>query len=1807
MTTQNIFSFISETNTMTKIQGILKTTIFFSIILLHGSMSAQCGNAYIAGVVDGPLMGGIPKMIQICANADIADLSIYGIGSANNGGGSDGEEFSFPVMPLPAGNCITVATETVEFNNFFGCDPDFVDAVANINGDDAVELFCSGTVEDVFGDINTDGTGEIWEYLDGWAVSTDQMASGTIFDNNWMYSGPNALDGETSNATAATPFPNAACPAPVCNDIIVEAVAICSDVNNSFMERSYYVEVTAVTGGTGSNDFNVSVGSNSQSYAGAALVFGPFAHSLNGNAVQSVTVTDNLLGSCMTTVEVVETFCTDINGNGAADNDYVNCICTDAAIDDSGGTIFSQAQPGTFMSGGSSDFLQWYLLTDVSSGNTNIITANPVGLFASLAEDTYYVFALNFKSDQAANVSALLSPGAPVDLTALINGSAPFEDDCYTVCGPATYEVDCSADISSLACNDDINVTLGPACDASLLSIDQLIENQVSSPEEFTITMTAPDGTVIDIRNETSDTGDNVNNFIGQQLVYTVTHLCSNETCWGNVTLEDKTPPELECDCPVGGLGNGNFAPECIFSCYDVTLLEGQNLPSDIDDFVNGSIEDNCQNFEVESVTFEDDLSDLGLCRGSTLRRTWTVTFTALGGTQTDVITCTREYLFEPLNLSSIIATEGVIDNPVNNTVYLPSTTVSVDCNDGTSPADIASSLGVGFAYPHIYIDDRPVSIEENLCNVNSIFSDSASSGSNCSPGCVSGGKIFRSWTLLDWCTSEVQNHLQVIALDDSQAPMLSLSGSITESTQAGFCTLDFALPAPSRLNDNCDTNVTYNVDGTSGDHTIIGDALSGFTAVGLEAGTHQIFYSATDCCGNQSEATLEITIKDNTSPNAIAVEYITVPVYAAGATEAFALVSAESIDNGSFDNCSEVTLDIRRMDDHCDRTDDEFGPFVHFCCEDMGPEGFAEIEVELLVTDDCGNTNVVRSMVVLQDRSSDETTCPDGMIISCNQFNEGFLDDLSVTGMPARTGICGDVNLGINNNEVLNSTVPASKPANADPTFDINGDGIPDMIPPYDESCGFGALVREFESEGSVICTQYFVVEPDQFNPGSIVWPTDMTVGCAGFELEPPTFDDVVCGHVSINVTSDTLDNVGGVCFTIENVWTIIDWCTFDRTDGAQGRFTNTQKIEVVDTNSPTVNIPQNMTFDILSDACTLDFVSIPLSASDDDGCPTGELSWLITVDFDNDGFVDVTQIESSFSGDTIQLELNRVPVTKSGHSISIAVTDNCGNEGSAQSTFTVSDTTAPTVYCNSVSTSIDEDGTFALWAIDFNAGATDNCSSQDDLLFTFSEQAPPNATGYYNPEDGSPATQADFEAGVADSWNASTGSSGRLFSREDVGLNGILTVSVYVHDECGNSNFCVVNAIVSDDTTPVGARTIISGKFYTEIGESIQEVETSLIANASSNESYFMSDENGEYAFDDVVMHDDYLLQGQKSDDIMNGLNTVDIIHIQRHILGQERLSSPYKMIAADVNLDNRINGTDLVALRKMILGVNDDFGHDQSWTFVDAYQQLTIDNPWIYRDSIMLINLSEQKTESDFIGVKLGDVDNSVIPNAVNQGIEFRNDDDILYVYDDLFVEAGERVDVTIASSVSDVIGYQIQLFVEEGEVLGLDGKGLTEANYSIQGSKVAVSYNGDLSLSDQSAAFTLSIIAGSDGLLSEQLSIKNSQLRSEAYVGESLNARDIRLTAKETSDIKLYQNRPNPFSDQTDIDFELPENGEVTMTLYNVTGQIIKTISRTGVKGLNTWTLSKSDINTTGLVYYKLEFGDSKAIRHMLIVE
>ena len=216
----------------------MKNYIFLNFFLFL-SFNLFSQDLIISGVFDGPLTGGTPKGVELYATADIADLSSYGLGSANNGGGTDGEEFTFPSDSASAGDYIYVTYEAAEFLTYYGFSANYMHGSMGINGDDAIELFYNSSVIDTYGEPDVDGNGDPWEYLDGWAYRVNNTGPDASWvQNNWTYSGANAVDNCTTNNGCSSVMP-----VKTFNKLSVSSATTTISTNASY-------DVVVVTGGT---------------------------------------------------------------------------------------------------------------------------------------------------------------------------------------------------------------------------------------------------------------------------------------------------------------------------------------------------------------------------------------------------------------------------------------------------------------------------------------------------------------------------------------------------------------------------------------------------------------------------------------------------------------------------------------------------------------------------------------------------------------------------------------------------------------------------------------------------------------------------------------------------------------------------------------------------------------------------------------------------------------------------------------------------------------------------------------------------------------------------------------------------------------------------------------------------------------------------------------------------------------------------------------------------------------------------------------------------------------------------------------------------------------------------------------------------------------------------------------------------------------------------------------------------------------------------------------------------------------------
>src|SRR5690606_12261250 len=112
------------------------------------------------------------------------------------------------------------------------------------------------------------------------------------------------------------------------------------------------------------------------------------------------------------------------------------------------------------------------------------------------------------------------------------------------------------------------------------------------------------------------------------------------------------------------------------------------------------------------------------------------------------------------------------------------------------------------------------------------------------------------------------------------------------------------------------------------------------------------------------------------------------------------------------------------------------------------------------------------------------------------------------------------------------------------------------------------------------------------------------------------------------------------------------------------------------------------------------------------------------------------------------------------------------------------------------------------------------------------------------------------------------------------------------------------------------------IAGRVTTDEETAITNAKVRIRGPEFSKE--VMTDREGKFAFEDLVMYNDYEIEVEKMDEALEGLTALDIVHIQRHILGINKFKSPFKMVAADLNLSENVNASDIVMLRKLILGI-------------------------------------------------------------------------------------------------------------------------------------------------------------------------------------------------------------------------------------------------------------------------------------------
>lgn len=1198
-----------------------------------------------------------------------------------------------------------------------------------------------------------------------------------------------------------------------------------------------------------------------------------------------------------------------------------------------------------------------------------------------------------------------------------------------------------------MVCRQNFNVSLGSDGTATLTPDIVLNTSTEGCTEGFTIN-------IIDANSGYQYGSVATAQMIGVTLMFNVIDNATGNNCDGNISVLDNTPPQLFLDTLYLDC-NADFNPNAF------------GLPVAVDNVT-----------PYEQLTFDwvDEYTDLecfsdvnGHPVTGQLERTWTVS-DASGNTRQG---------------SQLIYRKR---NAITDVVF------PANRDDISAPAlicNVSNALDLSLTGEPM-INGIPVS--QGDCDLIVSHVDQET------PVCGGETKIFRSWTVFDYCTDESETIIQLIRLKDKIAPELNCPSAFEVGTAAGQCTATVNIPNATAT-DNCsDYYITHSWE--------YGD--SDTTYYNIPVGTHYITFTAKDECNNQSACQTAVTVYDDEEPTPVCKEntFVALGVNGSG------ILGAHLFNESSSDNCQIDRFEVSR-------NGTDFFPALTFNCTDIEA---SPITLTMRVYDVAGHHNECEVTVTLEDNLIPTITCPDNVTLDCEQD----YSNLYISGIAEVMDNCIVDTLYYNDNE----------------------NGL--------NNCGFGTVFRLWtvaDLEGNfATCTQEINIGDSTIT--SVEFPADFTTTDCSMILNPeatgmPIISGQDCEQIQIYHNDDTIA-VSDACLHIVREWNVFDDCVFNPNNAAgTGHWSYNQTLKIYDNIAPDLQAPPDITMFINGEENCEIYVHFPDATATD--CSTA-----ISVS-NNSFYADDNGVNASGT------------YPRGFHQITFTARDKCDNIINQTVQLTVLDAKVPTAQCTGGFTiNLGNDGAVTPDPQLFDAGSFDDCST--DLIYVIT-----------------PST----------------------FTCEHRGQTEVL---FQVRDEDGNEASCFTTVNVQDNNNACEAARL-AGKVTNEEGETIGG---KYIGLGGTVQMAMPTNLDGTYEFSGLPSGEYYTITPTYNLNPVNGVTTGDIVKIRKHILVAEKFTSPYTLIAADVNGSGSVTTMDIVWIRKLILGIITEYPNNiPSWRFVPNSHEFTDpENPFAdnFPEEIFIQTLNQNYLNNDFTAIKIGDVNGSAnVSNITGDSSEERDGeerDKISLLIEDKKVEAGYTYKVPLkAKDFTEIIGMQASLFfdkdvldfqdiiIEELAEMKPTNFGLTNVNEGLINWSWDTHYPIDLE--EDTNLFTLVFIAKKEANLKEILKINTSFLQAEAYRENrhGFEVIDIELSFKnntEKTGIELYQNSPNPVSSETQIAFYISKASEAKLSILDVHGNIIWQHQDQYSVGKHQVDIDFSEIKAIqGVLFYRLQ--------------
>lgn len=375
--------------------------------------------------------------------------------------------------------------------------------------------------------------------------------------------------------------------------------------------------------------------------------------------------------------------------------------------------------------------------------------------------------------------------------------------------------------------------------------------------------------------------------------------------------------------------------------------------------------------------------------------------------------------------------------------------------------------------------------------------------------------------------------------------------------------------------------------------------------------------------------------------------------------------------------------------------------------------------------------------------------------------------------------------------------------------------------------------------------------------------------------------------------------------------------------------------------------------------------------------------------------------------------------------------------------------------------------------------------------------------------------------------------------------------------------------------------------------------------------------------FANGNIAPESQVTVTGFKDDQPLNGITVIDLMLMSKHILGLEPLSSPYSMLAADVNKSGSITAFDIVETRKLLMGIYTEWPNASSeWRFLPEYVQFpNPSNPFQSGISYQLPGnefLAYDNDTLSLIGLKVGDVDGDASPTSTAYKAP-TGVDSLFVILPDIELNPGNAtttIPVNLSVPPQTLNGVQLRLkFKVPGlQIVGIiHGKYTSAPNFGVFTDGLSAVIEGGQGFPIVAGEPMFSFVVEFNSLepvaLRDAIEVWQAKLPALA-VSRNANVNKVyrlkqqfgqtsSLFSPAANTLRATPAAPNPFTDKALVQIELTETTPVLLEVFGLDGRLRWSEERRLSAGVQALEIPAAALEPGSIGLYRVRAGSGVA--------